>query len=396
MRIAYFDCFAGISGDMTLGALLDCGANEAEFRQELAKLPEIEFELKISKINKKGIRATNVEVLTSEDHHHRRLKDISDIIISSGLSESVKEKALAIFRRLAEAEALVHGTSPEEVHFHEVGAIDAIVDMVSACILIELLGIEKVIASPLPMGRGFVEVAHGRIPLPAPATVELVKNIPIYDAGIEGELVTPTGAALISTFASEFGGMPSMSIQSIGYGAGKAEFQFPNVLRVLIGNTSQEALSPTDYVSIIETNIDDMNPEFYELIFERLFQAGALDVFLTPIIMKKSRPGTLLSAICPTDRKDIVAQVMLAETTTFGIRISDAKRRCLNRKWETATTRFGDIRIKVGMIDDTEIVASPEYEDCRKAAEAHSVPVRQVYDEAIAAYRAKTKRELPK
>ncbi len=389
MRIAYFDCFAGISGDMTLGALLDCDADLARFQNELAKLPGIEFEIKVSKINKKGIQATNVEVLTSEEHHHRHLKDILDIITSSKLSEPTKEKALAIFRRLAEAEASVHGTSPEEVHFHEVGAIDAIVDIVGACILIELLGIEKIIASPLPMGHGFVEAAHGKIPLPAPATVELLKGVPIYDAGIKGELVTPTGAALISSFASNFGGMPSMSIQSTGYGAGKMDFPFPNVLRVLVGEPSQEAAQPWDYVSVVETNIDDMNPEFFELIIERLFRAGALDVFLTPIIMKKSRPGTLLSVICPTDKTDNVAKIMLAETTTFGIRISETKRRCLERNWKTVSTRFGEIRIKVGTIDGAEIVASPEFEDCRKAAETHAVPLRKVYEEALVAYRSK-------
>lgn len=387
MRIAYFDCFAGISGDMTLGALLDAGADEAQFRRELGKLRGIEFDLRVSNVLRNGIQATDVQVLTSDEHPHRGLKDISDIISSSGLSEPVKARAADIFRRLAEAEAAVHGTSSEEVRFHEVGAVDAIVDIVGAAIGIELLGIERILCSPLPMGRGFVETAHGKIPLPAPAALELLKDVPIYSAGIEGELVTPTGAAIVRTLASGFGDMPSMSVQAIGCGAGKTEFPFPNVLRILVGEASAEAALPaTDRVSVVETNIDDMNPEFYDLIFDRLFKAGALDVYLTPVYMKKNRPATLLSVVCPIERTDDIAHTILAETTTFGVRISRAYRRCLERRWETVTTSFGEVRMKVGFIQGTQIAASPEYEDCRKAAEAHGVPVRQVYEEAVARY----------
>jgi len=387
VRIAYFDCFAGISGDMTLGALLDAGADEAQFRRELGKLQSIEFDLKISKVLRNGIQATDVQVLASDEHPHRGLKDILDIISSSGLSESVKARAVGIFRRLAEAEAAVHGTSSEEVCFHEVGAVDAIVDIVGTAIGIELLGIERVISSPLPMGRGFVEAAHGKIPLPAPATLELLKDVPIYSAGIEGELVTPTGAAIVRTLASDFGEMPSMAVQSIGCGAGKTEFPFPNVLRILVGEASAEmALPATDRVSVVETNIDDMNPEFYDSIFDRLFKAGALDVYLTPIYMKKNRPASLLSAVCPVERTENIVHAMLAETTTFGVRISSAYRRCLERRWEAVTTSFGEVRMKVGIMGGAQITASPEYEDCRKAAEAHGVPIRRVYEEAVARY----------
>ena len=387
MRIAYFDCFAGISGDMTLGALLDAGADEAQFRRELGKLRGIEFDLRVSKVLRNGIQATDVQVLTSDEHPHRGLKDISDIISSSGLSESVKARAADIFRRLAEAEAAVHGTSPEEVSFHEVGAVDAIVDIVGAAIGIELLGIERILCSPLPMGRGFVETAHGKIPLPAPAALELLKDVPIYSAGIEGELVTPTGAAIVRTLASGFGDMPSMSVQAIGCGAGKTEFPFPNVLRILVGEASAEAALPaTDRVSVVETNIDDMNPEFYDLIFDRLFKAGALDVYLTPVYMKKNRPATLLSVVCPIERTDDIVHTILTETTTFGVRISRAYRRCLERRWETVTTSFGEVRMKIGMIGGAKVTTSPEYEDCREAAEAHGVPVRQVYEEAVARY----------
>ena len=385
MKIAYFDCFAGISGDMTLGALLDAGADEARFREELAKLRGIEFDLRVSKVVKSGIQATDVEVLTEEHHHHRRLRDITELIATTDLSDAVKTQAIKIFQRLAEAEGTAHGTGPDEVHFHEVGAVDAIVDIVGAVVGLELLSIERVYASPLPMGSGFVEAEHGKIPLPAPATVELLKGVPVYSAGIEGELVTPTGAAIIRTLASGFGEMPAMTAQSVGYGAGKREFPFPNVLRIMVGEGPAEmALPLTDRVSIIETNIDDMNPEFYDSVFEKFFKGGALDVYLTPIYMKKSRPATLLSVICPIERTDDLTRILLAETTTFGVRISQADRRCLDRKWEAVTTKYGEIRMKVGVLEGKPVSVSPEYEDCRKAAELHGVPVRRVYDESLA------------
>ena len=386
MKTAYFDCFAGISGDMTLGALLDAGADETLFRQELGKLQGIEFDLRISKVIKNGIQAIDVDVITGESHHHRRLKDVTEIINSSALSDTVKSRAVDIFRRLAEAEGHVHGTSSEEVHFHEVGAIDAIVDIVGACIGIELLGIEQIIASPLPMGHGFVKAAHGLIPLPAPATVELLKGVPVYSADIEGELVTPTGAAIVRTLATSFGDMPSMSVSSIGYGAGKTKFPFPNALRIMIGESASGSNLPSHKVSIVETNIDDMNPEFFDSVFERLFKAGALDVYLTPIQMKKNRPATLLSAICPTEKVDEVASIVLAETSSFGVRISHAERRCLDRKWETVSTEFGDIRIKIGLMNGKPLTASPEYDDCKKAADTHGIPVRKVYEAAVTAY----------
>jgi uncharacterized protein (TIGR00299 family) protein len=389
MRIVYFDCFAGISGDMTLGALLDAGADEGQFRRELGKLKRVEFDLRISKVVKNGIQATDVTVIPKGDESHRRLDDVSAIIQSSDLSDKVKARSIDVFRRLAEAEGTVHGTTPEEVHFHEVGAVDAIVDIVGASILLEILGIEQVVCSPLPIGRGFVETAHGKIPLPAPATVELTKGIPIYPAGVEGELVTPTGAAIVRTLASSFGEAPTMTVQAVGYGAGKSEFPFPNVLRVLVGESADADLPSVERVSVVETNIDDMNPEFYEPVFDKLFAAGALDVYLTPVHMKKTRPGTLLSAICPVGRTNDIAEIILSETTTFGVRISTASRRCLERKWETVRTKYGDVRIKLGFMGDRLVSASPEYEDCKKAAESHGVPIRRVYDAAIAAYGAR-------
>lgn len=384
MRIAYFDCFAGISGDMTLGALLDAGIDEQAFRSEIAKLGDLGFELKVRKTTKRGIEATDVDVVIEESHHHRKLNDIRRIIEESALSDSVKARAVEVFVRLAEAEGEVHGHSPEEVHFHEVGAVDAIVDIVGACIGIEMLGVSRMYASPLPMGRGFVEAAHGRIPLPAPATVEILKGVPVYSAGIEGETVTPTGAAIVRTFADGFGDMPEMQVGSIGYGCGKRDSEMPNVLRVIVGE-SDEADRPAHQVSVVETNVDDMNPEFYETAMERLFAAGALDVYLTPVVMKKGRPATLLTAVSPTEKADEVAEAVLRETSSFGVRISKATRRCLDRQWATVTTSFGDVRVKVGEGAGIE-TASPEYEDCRKAAEEHNVPVRTVYTEALCRY----------
>lgn len=385
MKIAYFDCFAGISGDMTLGALLDAGVDEQAFRTEIAKLGDLGFELKVSKAMKRGIEATDADVVIEESHHHRKLNDIRRIIGESALSDSVKARAINVFEHLAEAEGKVHGHSPDEVHFHEVGAVDAIVDIVGACIGIELMGVERVYASPLPMGHGFVMAAHGKIPLPAPATVEILKGIPVYPSGTEGETVTPTGAAIIRTFAEEFGDMPEMQIDSIGYGAGKRDAEVPNVLRIIVGE-ADEADRPVHQVSIVETNIDDMNPEFYEPAVEKLFAAGALDVYLTPIFMKKGRPATLLSAICAAAKTDDIATVLLQETSSFGVRISKATRRCLERRWITVATRYGDVRVKVGKLGDGSETASPEFEDCRRSAEAHGMPVRDVYTEALCLY----------
>jgi uncharacterized protein (TIGR00299 family) protein len=385
VKIAYFDCFAGISGDMTLGALLDAGADHKSFEAEVRKLPNISFDLKISKVKKNGIEATNVDVIAPQEHHHRHLKDIIDIIQSSSLSNKVKAKAVHIFQALAEAEGKVHGTTADHVHFHEVGAVDAIVDIVGACIIVEMLGIDRIVASSLPMGHGFVQAAHGKIPLPAPATVELLKGVPVYDAGVEGELVTPTGAAILRALADNFGAMPSMRIESVGYGAGKTEFPFPNVLRVVVG----EAVEPSrgmEKVAVVETNIDDMNPEFYDSVFDRLFQAGALDVYTMPIMMKKNRPGTLLCTICPSEKVNSIARTILTETSTFGVRISTVDRWCLDRKLYTVKTKYGDIRVKVGILDGQEILASPEYEDCRKSADKYGVSVQKVYTEAVLAF----------
>jgi hypothetical protein len=395
---------------MTLGALLDAGADESRFRKELAKLNGVEFELGISKVVRSGIQATDVQVMIQESHHHRRLGDIVEIIQSSALSDTVKERSIAIFTTLANAEGSVHGTSAEEVHFHEVGAVDAIVDIVGTCVGIELLGIDRIVCSPLPMGRGFVKAAHGLIPLPAPATVEILKGMPVYSIETEGEFVTPTGAAIVRTLTAilspcqggvrgasgtgqgcvtSFGPMPPMTVQSIGYGAGNTEFPFPNLLRIFVGESVREghgALPPAHKVAVIETNIDDMNPEFFEPVMEKLFAAGAMDVYFSPIQMKKNRPATLLSAICPEDKISEIAGIILADTSSFGVRVAREERFCLERKWETVTTQYGDIRMKVGSLNGRAIKASPEYEDCKAAAKTHGVPIRDVYEVAVRAF----------
>jgi uncharacterized protein (TIGR00299 family) protein len=388
MKIAYFDCFAGISGDMTLGALIGAGADPERLREGLAALGISGYRIEIGRKTAGYIEATDVRVIIEETHrpHDRRLAEILETIHGADLSDRVKRTAEGIFRRLAEAEGRVHGYSPEEVHFHEVGALDAIVDIVGAALCLEMLGWPKVVASPMPTFHGYVKGAHGVFPLPAPATAEILRGVPWRKLDIEGELVTPTGAAIIREIAAEFGPLPAMRIESIGYGAGKSVFEIPNVLRIMLG---EETASPSvaGAVAVIETNIDDLNPQFYETAMERLFAAGALDVFLTPIQMKKNRPGTLLSVICEPAGTDAIAAVILAETSTLGVRISRWERICLERRWEEVVTEFGKIRIKIGERDGAVITASPEYEDCKRTAAEHGVPLRRVYESAAALHR---------
>jgi uncharacterized protein (TIGR00299 family) protein len=394
MKIAYFDCFAGISGDMTLGALIGAGADPERLREGLAGLGVGGYRIEVGKKMTGPIEATDVRVLLDDrhHHHHRRLKDIREMIRGAELSGEVKRTAEGIFTRLAEAEGRVHGRSPEEVHFHEVGAVDAIVDIVGTALCLEMLGWPKVVASPMPTFHGYAKGSHGVFPLPAPATAELLRGIPWRKLDIEGELVTPTGAAIIREIAAGFGPLPAMTVESIGYGAGKSDFGIPNALRVMIGREAAVSVSPAESVTVIETNIDDLNPQFYETAMERLFAAGALDVFLSPIQMKKNRPGTLLSVICDPDLAEAIAAVILAETSTFGIRISRWERICLERRWEEVVTEFGVIRIKIGERNGRPITASPEYEDCKKAAAEHGVAVRHVHENAAALFCRKESR----
>lgn len=394
MKIAYFDCFSGVSGDMTLGALLACGADEALFREKLAKLGVPGYTLHIHRRSVEGLMATDVDVELHENDqgHGRHLSDIEDIYRDSDLSASVREKALAIFTRLAEAEAKVHGTTPDKIHFHEVGAVDAIVDITGTCILLEMLGVEAVCAAPLPMSRGFVDCQHGRMPLPAPATAELLLGLPTYPVAVSGELVTPTGAAIVATLAEgRVGDPPAMTPLSVGYGAGKKDFgaPFPNLLRVFIGE-AQEVLSrqadaaPT-VVTVLETNLDDAPGEALGYTQERLLAAGALDVFFVPAQMKKNRPGTLLTVLAAPESADALAGILFAETGTFGVRRTTMERYCLDRTWETVETTFGSVRVKVGLLRGQEVAAAPEYEDCRRLAVEQGVTLREVYRAAQAA-----------
>jgi uncharacterized protein (TIGR00299 family) protein len=389
MKIAYFDCFAGISGDMTLGALIGAGADPEGLRNALACLGVGGYRIEIGKRTTGYIEATDVRVILNEPHlqPRRGLKDILETIRNADLSEGIKRTAEGIFTRLAEAEGRVHGLSPDEVHFHEVGAVDAIVDIVGTAVCLEMLGWPKVVASPVPTFHGYARGSHGVFPLPAPATAEILRGVPWRKLDIEGELVTPTGAAIIREIAAEFGPLPPMRVERIGYGAGKSDFGIPNALRVMIGEEAAGAESQG--VTVIETNIDDLNPQFYETAIERLFAAGALDVFLTPIQMKKNRPGTLLSVICDPDRTESIAAVILAETSTLGVRISRWERICLDRRWEEVATPFGIIPIKIGERDGRVVTASPEYENCKRAALEHGVPIRHVHESAAALYRGR-------
>ncbi len=388
MKIAYFDCFSGVSGDMALGALLACGADEAAFRQALAGLSVPGYALNIERVTRGGLAATDVDVvlLENEQGHGRHLPDIAALLERSTLSDAVRHKALAVFGRLADAEAKIHGTTRDQIHFHEVGAVDAIVDIVGVCLLLEMLGVEHVALSALPSGYGTITCAHGILPVPAPATLELLTGFPVYPVDIKGELVTPTGAALLTTLAGSDGAgqMPAMRVLASGFGAGKKQFSpdRPNLLRVVLGETEETTDKTPQTVSVLETNLDDHNPEGLELLMERAFAAGALDVFFAPIQMKKNRPATLVTVICPTEKTEILAGVLFRETGTFGVRIREQKRLTLTRSWRTADTEYGPIQVKIGNWQGEDVAASPEYDDCKRAALAHGVPLRRVYEAA--------------
>ena len=389
MRIAYFDCFAGISGDMALGALIDAGASLDSLKLELAKLGISGYEVTAQKLTKRGITATDITVtLSRHDHggrHGRSYSEIKRLIEESTLSEQVKSKSVAIFRRLGEAEAKIHNTRIDDIHFHEIGAVDAIVDIVGACLCLEMLGIEQVFASPMPTFRGTVEMAHGTYPLPAPATLEILREAPWREVGIEGELVTPTGAAIVTELAASFGAMPAMRLQSIGYGSGKKDFEIPNVLRVMIGE-AEDGSAECEDVTLLETNIDDMSPQVYEVVMDRLFASGALDVYLTPIQMKKNRPAVLVSVVCAPEDVAKMAGILFEETSTIGIRTDNRRRICLPREIVTVNTKFGPIGVKVARRAGEVINIQPEHDDCKAAAAAHGVPVKLVRDAAVAAF----------
>jgi pyridinium-3,5-bisthiocarboxylic acid mononucleotide nickel chelatase len=386
MTLAYFDCFSGISGDMTLGALVDAGLPIGILRSELAKLDLPGYTLSSEKVRRSGLAATKVHIVLDEKKPPaRHLSDIQKIINGSSLSSAVKQKSLSIFQRLADVEAKVHATTPDKVHFHEVGAVDALVDIVGSVIGLEHLGITDIIGSPLNVGSGTVHTAHGKLPVPAPATAELLREIPLYSSSITFELTTPTGAAIISTLASSFGPLPQMKVRSIAYGAGNKDIPGqPNVLRLLLGEILPVYKEDTSMV--IETNIDDMSPQLYDYLIEKLLAQGAQDVYLTPIIMKKGRPGILLSILTDRLHSDAMLDILFRETTSIGVRICEMGRKKLDREVREVETTYGKVRIKVSSRDGEALTVTPEYEDCKKLAEAKQVSLKQVMEEAKMQY----------
>ena len=380
MKTAYVDCIFGASGDMMLGALTACGMPLEKLKSELAKLNVDGFDLVEEKVVDHGIAATHIEVVTEEQHAHRHLSHINEIITKSDLSGRVKENALKIFKRLAGAEAKVHGTTPEKIHFHEVGALDAIVDVVGTCIALDYLDVDTVVATPLHLGTGTVKCAHGLMPVPVPAVVELTTGVPTVRTGIEGELTTPTGAAILTTLVSSYGDIDGFTPEVSGYGAGNARRDAaPNVLRISIGTAAGSQVE--DRPMFIETNIDDMNPEVFGYVSDRLFEAGARDVYFCPVYMKKGRPGTLIGVLADDADVDAVTDILLTETTTIGVRMNRVTRRKLHREERTVETRFGTVKVKVVFVNDGERI-TPEYEDCARIAREKGVPLLEVYDAA--------------
>jgi len=384
--LAYFDCFSGISGDMTLGALVDLGVPLNWLIDQLRRLPLEKFDIKVTAAHRNGLHAKLVKVEAFDDQAARNYSQIRALIENSPLADSVKSTSLQIFQKLAEAEAHIHSCSIEAVHFHEVGGVDAIVDIVGTALGLEFLAIKKIIASPIPLGKGFVTCSHCMLPVPVPATLGILKNVPVYGTTIPYELVTPTGAAIISASAQEFEAMPAMVIKKIGYGAGQRDFaDRPNLLRIILGSEPQIAAAPSeglleDRIEIIEASIDDMNPELFGYLMERLFEDGALDVCWIPIYMKKNRPATMLQVLCKHDRREILIYRILAETTSLGVRYYESGRRLLWRDQLVIETSYGKITVKRVKDPQGNIRIIPEYEVCQKIARQQDVPLRIVYD----------------
>jgi uncharacterized protein (TIGR00299 family) protein len=415
MKILYYDCFSGISGDMNLGALLDLGIDEKYLIKELSKLSLTGYEIKVSRDSRKGIEGTKVDVILREhhhshddsevghshghknnnhSHHHRNLKDIEKIIDCSDLSSKVKELSMKMFMKVAEAEAKVHGKPVYEVHFHEVGAVDSIVDIVGAAICLSHLKVDKVMSSSIELGGGFVKCAHGLIPVPAPATVEILKGIPVKLGAVPFETTTPTGAAILAVNVDEFKDDKNFIINKIGYGIGNRDTEIPNVLRVMlveevdklvINENKLEQVHNVEYHNetaqqIIECNIDDMNPELYEAIIDKLFSEGVLDVYLTPIIMKKGRPSIKISVLCEENKAEKMKEVLFKETTTFGVRSFKVNKTMLERKFTKVNTRYGEITVKEAYYKGEKIKSKFEYEECKKIADNAGVSIIEVYE----------------
>jgi uncharacterized protein (TIGR00299 family) protein len=436
MRIAYLDCFSGISGDMFLAALIDAGVSPKIFEDAVEALG-IGARLEISSVNRSGISATKVNVIVngerdlprqagqvpvphqfghSRDHSHshgraarthpephgqehghgRGLSEIRPLILKSRISESAKKTALAMFEKLGAAEAKIHNVPIEKIHFHEVGAVDALVDIVCAAVGAEALAVKEIICSALNVGAGTVVCAHGTFPVPAPATLELLKDAPVFSSGVQAELVTPTGAAIVAALAKRFSAFPAMKVVKTGYGAGTRDFPgHANVLRITLGEAVSEKTAGEgdratqvlqDKISVLEANVDDLNPQVFGYVMDRLLDAGALDVFGTPVQMKKNRPGTLLTVLAKSEDGDKLARIIFAETTTLGVRRREENRQVLARKWMNVATQYGDVRIKIASLNGTITSYAPEYEDCRRLAAERRVPLKMVMQKAVQAY----------
>jgi uncharacterized protein (TIGR00299 family) protein len=410
-RVLYFDCFSGISGDMTLGALLDAGLPLDDLRQALGSLALGDVELRADKVLRTGVSATKFSVhetppdpapgtANSKPHAHRHLPKIFKMIDGSSLSAEGRDRAKAMFQRLGEAEAAIHQMPVEKVHLHEVGALDSIIDIVGAVFAMEWAGADRIVCSPLNVGGGTVQSAHGVFPVPAPATVRILGGAPVYSGAVQKELVTPTGALIATTYASSFGPLPAMTVERVGYGAGdRDDPSTPNVLRVLIGEEIAglkpcatpdvaQGFSPAgDRVTVIECEIDDMNPQIFGVVMERLYAAGALEVFYVPVQMKKNRPGTLLTVVAPPARRSAMTDVIFRETTTIGLRYYNVERECLDRAIVPVETPIGTVRVKVASRGGKVVNATPEFDDCARLAAAHDLPVKDVQALAIKAYR---------
>jgi hypothetical protein len=398
MRVLYFDCFSGAAGDMVVGALIDAGVPLAELRRALGSLAIEPDAVWTERVVRAGISATKFCVRgegvdNPARHPHRHLKGIHALIDGSALSAAGKDRAKSLFERLGETEAAIHGTTVDKVHLHEVGALDSIIDIVGAVFALEWLGVDEVVASPLNVGSGTVRVAHGLYPVPAPAAMRLLAGVPIYAGEQQAELVTPTGALLVSGYASRYGVIPPMRVSQIGYGAGSRELgDIPNVLRVLVGEADAAATSSGDHtgrghrVVVIECEIDDMNPQIFGVLMDRLLAEGALDVFYTPVQMKKNRPGTLLTILAPPDLRDPLIGTVFRETTSIGVRYREMSRECLDRETVTVQTPFGAVRFKVARRDGEVLNASPEFDDCARIAAECGAPLKDVQAAAVKAW----------
>lgn len=387
MKILYYDCFSGISGDMHLGAMIDLGVDPQHLLAQLELLELDGYRINITRDRRKGISGTRVDVIIedakSSSHHHRNLEDIRKIIDGSRLDGRVKDRSLRMFTKLAEAEAEVHGESIDQVHFHEVGAVDSIVDIVGAAICIEFLQPDRIMSSEVELGGGFVKCEHGTFPVPAPATSEILEGVPVCTGEVRFELTTPTGALILACNVDEFASMDGLEIRKTAYGIGQKDLDIPNVLRVYLAEKAEKATKAygTEKAWLLECNIDDMNPEMYGFVMDTLFDMGADDVFITPIIMKKARPASTLSVLCSGNRKETLIEALLTQTTSLGVRAHEVDKTMLQREFSKLQTSYGEVTVKTAIYKGQKLKAKPEYEDCVRLAREHGIPVQQIYQE---------------